>query len=133
MAKTQSQDTMLENVSARIKKDSISVPMITEEKLEQLLGDENLIAQDGEQKYYILPDKAALEKLMNSMPAIMSGEFSQSRRWHKTNVKVDNEEEQQLWIKIADHLQTIDERLQRMESLLHVALGSEKNRMGKNE
>ena len=126
MAKAQSQDTILENMVTRIKNNKKdSIPLITEEKLEQLLGEENLIAQDGEQKYYILPDGIALEKLMNGIPAVVSGAFSQSRRWHRTNVEVDNEQQQQLWIQIADQLQAMDERLQRMESLLHVALYAE--------
>ncbi len=129
MVKAQSQDTMLESMITRIKNDKKdSTQLITEEKLEQLLGEENLIAQDGEQKYYILPDKIALEKLMNGIPAVASGGFSQSRRWHRTNVEVDNEQQQQLWIQIADQIQAMNERLQRIESLLHVALYAENNK-----
>ncbi|MDF2633452.1 MAG: hypothetical protein K0R78_326 [Pelosinus sp.] len=107
------------------KKDNTSLPIFSEEILEQLLGDENLIAQEGEQKYYVLSNKIALEKIMESIPAVASGEFSQSRRWHRTSVEVDKEE-QQFWTKVADHLQAMDERLQRIESLLHVALYSGK-------
>jgi hypothetical protein len=116
-----SQDIMSEHSVARIKnvkQDSALFPTITEEKLEHLLGEENLVAQEGEQKYYILPDQLALQKLMGSIPAATSGELSQNRWWHKTNVEVSNKEDQQPWSQIADRLHTIEERVQRIEKLL---------------
>jgi hypothetical protein len=116
-----SQETITEHSVARIKnikKDSTPFPAITEEKLEHLLGEENLVAQEGEQKYYILPDQLALQKLIGSIPAVTSGELIQNRWWHKTKVEVDSKEDQQSYAKIADRLQTIEERLQRIENLL---------------
>lgn len=116
-----SQETIAEHSVARIKnikKDSSPFPAITEEKLEHLLGEENLVAQEGEQKYYILPDQLALQKLIGSIPAVMSGELIQNRWWHKTKVEVDSKEDQQSYVKIVDRLQTIEERLQRVENLL---------------
>jgi hypothetical protein len=127
-----SQDTMLEHIVTRIKnikKDSTPFPTITEETLEHLLGKENLVAQEGEQKYYILPDQLALQKLMGSMPAVASGEFTQNRWWHKTNVEVDNKEDQQSWSQIADRLQTMEEKLQRIENLLYESSFSGENKI----
>ncbi len=115
------QDTTLEKLNTRInniKKDSAPFPGITEEILEQLLGTDNLAAQEGEQKYYILPDQIALQKLMNSMQAVTSGDFTQNRWWHKTNVEVSNGEEQQSWSQIENHLQNMEERLRKIEQLL---------------
>lgn len=108
------QDTSINN----IKKESTPFPSITEEILEQLLGTDNLAAQEGEQKYYILPDQLALQKLMSSMPAVTSGDLTQNRWWHKTNVEVSNEEKKQSRSQIENHLQNIEERLQRIEQLL---------------
>lgn len=108
------QDTNINN----IKKESTPFPVITEEILEQLLGTDNLAAQEGEQKYYILPDQLALQKLMSSMPAVTSGDLTQNRWWHKTNVEVSNEEKMQSRSQIEHHLQNIEERLRRIEQLL---------------
>lgn len=101
-----------------IKKESTPFPAITEEILEQLLGTDNLAAQEGEQKYYILPDQLALQKLMSSMPAVISGDLTQNRWWHKTNVEVSNGEKKQSRSQIENHLQNIEERLKRIEQLL---------------
>ena len=114
------QEAMLDSIMKRVKnlkKEGTVFPTITKESLEQLLGEENLIAQEGEQKYYILPDQAALQKLMDTIPAVASGEFSQSRRWHKTNVELKDGEGQS-WSKMAELLQQIEERLARIENLL---------------
>jgi len=111
----------LEKITNRIKNmqpDSTFFPTISEETLEQLLGDENLAAQDGEQKYYILPDQSTLQKLMDTIPAVASGEISQNRRWHKTNVEVSDEESQS-WVKVMEILQDMDKRLEKIEKLLH--------------
>ncbi len=115
------QETMLEKITNRVKnmqKDSTFFPTMTEEKLEQLLGDENLVAQDGEQKYYLLPDQSALQKLMDMIPAVASGEMSQNRRWHKTNVEI-RDEDRQPWSNVMEVLQNIDKRLEQIEQLLH--------------
>lgn len=114
------QETMLEKITNRVKnmqKDSTFFPTLTEEKLGQLLGDENLVAQDGEQKYYLLPDQSALQKLMDMIPAVASGEMSQNRRWHKTNVEINDED--QPWSHVMEVLQNIDKRLEQIELLLH--------------
>lgn len=115
------QDTMLEKITNRVKnmqKDSTFFPTITQEKLEQLLGEENLVAQDGEQKYYLLPDQSALQKLMDTIPAVASGEISQNRRWHKTNVEVSDENHQS-WVNVMEILQDMNKRLEQIEILLH--------------
>ncbi|GEM_PF-3199844 len=115
------QDTMLEKITNRVKnlqKDSTFFPTITEEKLEQLLGEENLVAQDGEQKYYLLPDQNALQKLMDTIPAVASGEISQNRRWHKTNVEVSDENHQP-WVHVMEILQDMNKRLEQIEIVLH--------------
>lgn len=115
------QETIAEQSVARInniKKDSTLFPTITEEKLEHLLGEENLVAQEGDQKYYILPDQLALQKLIGSIPAVASGELVQNRWWHKTKVEVDHKEDQQSCSKIVDRLQSIEDRLQRIENSL---------------
>ncbi len=115
------QDTMLGKITNRVKnmqKDNTFFPTITEEKLEQLLGDENLVAQDGEQKYYLLPDQSALQKLMDTIPAVASGEISQNRRWHKTNVEI-SDEEQQIWAQVMEILQDMNKRLEQIEIVLH--------------
>ncbi|SFL68981.1 hypothetical protein [Pelosinus propionicus] len=114
------QETMLEKITNRVKnmqKDSTFFSTLTEEKLGQLLGDENLVAQDGEQKYYLLPDQSALQKLMDMIPAVASGEMSQNRRWHKTNVEISDED--QPWSHVMEVLQNIDKRLEQIELLLH--------------
>lgn len=106
-----------------LKKESMIFPAITEETLAQLLGEENLIAQDGEQKYYRLPDQEALKKFMDTIPASISGEFSQSRRWHKTNVKIPDQEGDSA-NKIVETLEALEKRLARMETLLRKDSGA---------
>lgn len=116
-----SQDTALEHNATRIKnikKDSTPFPVLTEEALEHLLGKDNLAAQDGEQKYYILPDQLALQELMDNIPAVTSGELNQNRWWRKTEVEVSKEENAKSWSQIEKHLNNIEERMQRIEKIV---------------
>jgi len=122
--KNEHEDMMMKKIAARlgnIKRTDSPKPRITMEMLEKLLGEENLAAQDGEQKYYILPDQVALEKLLDNLPNAVTGEFSQSQWWKQTDVKVGSEQDS-LLAQMADRIQSVEERLQQIENIVKATI-----------
>jgi len=117
-AEKEHEDMMMKKIAARlgnIKSTASPKPTMTMEMLEKLLGEENLAAQDGEQKYYILPDQDALEKLLDKLPSAITGEYSQSQWWKHTDVKVGCEQDS-LLAQMTDRIQIVEERLQQIEN-----------------
>ena len=117
-------EDMMKQMAARlgnIKKTDSPKPTMTMEILEKLLGEDNLAAQDGEQKYYILPDQAALEKLLGNLPSPIRGEFSQSQWWKHTDVQIGSEQ-YSLLTEMADRIQTVEERVQQIENIVKATI-----------
>lgn len=88
--------------------------------VEDLLGKENLVAQDGEQKYYTLENGEELDKFLRSLQCKQTGELSQTRYWNRTNIETENQEQQIPVMKLEGKLASIEERLGRIESLLQI-------------
>ncbi|EAX48434.1 hypothetical protein TcarDRAFT_2384 [Thermosinus carboxydivorans Nor1] len=57
----------------------------------QLLRDEYLAWQDGEQKIYILPPEAG-EQLLRGFPDAEPGEFTLTRVWRRTDTEAENDQ-----------------------------------------
>ncbi|MBP2628914.1 MAG: hypothetical protein H6Q68_3625 [Firmicutes bacterium] len=117
-------EDMMKQMAARLgnikRADSIK-PRITMEILEKLLGEDNLAGQDGEQKYYILPDQEALEKLLDNLPSAVTGEYSQSQWWKQTDVQVGSEQDS-LLAQMAERIQSVEERLQQIENIVKATI-----------
>jgi hypothetical protein len=106
----QQQDDMLLEMNARLQ------ALIGNTAGEQLLSEENLAFENGEQKVYILPDLTAVEQLRRGVTS-KSGEASKSRMWERATPVADNGQEAVTGL--ASRLQVVEAKLQRLEGLIN--------------
>lgn len=85
--------------------------------IEKLL-DKKYLATDGEEKVYILPDSIDVEQLMSGIAGGRMGELKQSQIWRKTDIPINQQEQDALLGEITDNFKVIDKRLKRLELLL---------------
>ena len=120
-------DTLLDDMANRLQAITdtpIAKPLThTMGEVEELLGEEYL-AIDGEQKVYVLPDKAAVEQVLSNFKGLRTGEVKQSQMWRKTDIKIDNKEQR-------DIIEAMDKRIQRLEFLLNQKAGQDTETMNK--
>ncbi len=92
--------------------------------IEQLFSE--YLALDGEQKVYVLPTDLNVDQLLSSVNGIRNGEIKQSQMWRKTDVTVDSNNQSTLIEEIHTDFEKMDQRIRRLEYLLHQVVEHDK-------
>lgn len=106
-----------ERAAARSRCDAPNQP-INHQDGEQMLGEENLVYRDGDREVYMFPYSDDIARRIRDRANEKPAEFSKVKFWNQTATGVESSKQDAFMEEIVHLLQSIDERLWRLESFL---------------